>query len=70
MSLVESRGQLTKVHRDLMNRWMMIRTDWNDARAAYFEQQYLWPLEIEVRKAIAAMDHMSIVLNKITQDCE
>ena len=70
MSLVESRGQLTKVFRDLMNRWMMVRSDWNDPRAQYFEEQYLLPLEIEVRKAVAAMDHMNIVLNKITQDCE
>ena len=70
MSLVESRGQLTKLHRDLLNRWMMVRSEWNDARAEYFEQQYLRPLEIEVRKAIAAMDQMNIILNKIVQDCE
>lgn len=70
MSLVEARGQLTKAFRDLTNRWMQVRGDWNDARAQYFEEQYLRPLEIEIRKATAAMDHMNVVLNKITQDCE
>ncbi len=70
MSLVESRGQLTKMHRDLMNRWMMVRSEWNDNRAQYFEDQYLRPLEIEIRKTVAAMDQMNVILNKIVLDCE
>jgi hypothetical protein len=70
MSLIESRGQLTKMHRDLMNRWMMVRSEWNDNRAQYFEDQYLRTLEIEIRKTVAAMDQMNVVLNKIVQDCE
>lgn len=70
MSMVESRGQLTKAFRDLTNRWMMVRGEWDDDRAKYFEEQYLRPLEVEIRKATAAMDHMNIVLQKVTRDCE
>jgi hypothetical protein len=68
--MVECRGQLTKAFRDLMNRWIQVRGSWDDARAQNFEQQYLLPLEIEVRKAVAAMDHMNVALQKITRDCE
>ncbi len=68
--MVECRGQLAKAFRDLMSRWIQVRGTWDDARAQYFEQHYLLPLEIEVRKAVAAMDQMNVVLQKITKDCE
>ena len=70
MSLAEGRGALTKSFKDLSNRWMEVRTSWNDSQADYFEKQYLYLLETEVRKALAAMDHMNVVLQKIVKDCE
>ena len=70
MSLVESRGQITKALRDLLTRWEHVRSEWNDAQAENFQRQYILELETQVRKATAAMDHLNIVLQKITKDCE
>ncbi len=70
MSLAESRGQITKAFRDLMNRWEQVRSSWNDAQAEEFQQQYLLEFEVQIRKAVSSMDHMNVVLHKITKDCE
>ena len=69
MSLLENRGALTKAFKDLGNRWTEVRSSWQDVQADNFEKLYLWPLESEVRKAMAAMDHMNVVLNKIEREC-
>jgi hypothetical protein len=70
MSLAESRGALTKASKDLANRWMQAKSNWRDGRAEYFEKEYLFMIEQEVRKALATIDHMNTVLLKIVKDCE
>jgi len=70
MSLVESRGQISKAMRDLESRWGHVRESWDDAQADAFEQQYMLEFQVLVRKTVAAMDHMNVVLNKIVKDCE
>ena len=70
MSLAESRGQLGKAIKDMNNRWLEVRSSWQDAQADHFERQYLFVLEADLRRALAAMDHMNVVLTKIEKDCE
>lgn len=70
MSLLESRGQLSKAMKDLVTRWAEVRSNWMDAQADNFEKTYLVQIESETRKALAAMDHMNVVLQKVEKDCE
>jgi hypothetical protein len=70
MSLVESRGALAKASRDLQSRWQDARVNWADAQADLFEKKYLLPLEDTLRSALAAMDQLNAVLQKIERDCE
>ena len=70
MSLVESRGALSKGFRDLSNRWAEVHSVWHDTQSETFEREYLLTIETEVRKATAALDHMNAVLHKIVTDCE
>ena len=69
MSLLENRGAQTKAFKDLGNRWVDVKSSWQHTQADNFEKLYLLPLEAELRKALAAMDHMNIVLNKIEREC-
>ena len=70
MSLAESRGQLGKSYRDLWNRWEHVKSSWSDTQAETLEKQYLLQIETQVRKTLAAMDHMNIVLQRTIKDCE
>lgn len=70
MSLVESKGALSKAARDLSARWNDVKGVWADAQSLEFEKRYLFLIEQDVRSALGAMDHMNQVLQKIENDCE
>ncbi len=69
MGVYEGRGQLAKIMKDLMFRWAETRGQWDDAIAKGFEQDHLEPLERDMRSAVAAMDHMAILLNQVKREC-
>lgn len=68
MGLYEGRGNLNKGLKDLMAKWYQTRQDWNDVVAQEFEKKYLEPLEMALRQAVSAMDHMAQVLAKVDRD--
>ena len=70
MSLAESRGQLSKAHRDLKGHWDSVKSSWGDAQAENLEKLYLLEIESQVRRTLTAMEHMNIVLQKTEKDCE
>ena len=70
MGVYEGRGQLSKGIKQLLLRWAEVRTSWNDAAAEHFEKKFLEPLEIDLRNAFSAMDHMATVLGQVRRDCE
>jgi len=69
MSLMESKSTLAKAAKDLAARWNNVQEVWSDAQSQEFEKTYLLPLEQDVRSALAAMDHMNQVLQRIENDC-
>ena len=70
MGVYEGRGQLSKAIKQLTMRWTEARSSWNDAAAEHFEKKFLEPLEIDLRNAVSAMDHMATVLGQVRRDCE
>lgn len=69
MGVYEGRGQLSKSMKELLLRWNETKTSWDDVRAHEFEKNFLEPLEMDLRNAVSAMDHMAILLNQIRSVC-
>jgi len=70
MGVYEGRGQLAKAYKNLVMKWQETRSGWTDAAAVQFEKKFLEPLEVDLRNAGGAMDHMATILSQIRRDCE
>jgi hypothetical protein len=69
MGVYEGRGQLARAMKDLMIRWGETKVAWKDAVSQEFEEQFLAPLQRELRNATSAMDQAAQVLSQVRQDC-
>ena len=69
MGVHEGSGQLAKSLKTLLQKWQEARMGWDDARAKEFEEQYIRPLERDLRTATTAMDQASQALNTVRRDC-
>lgn len=70
MSLMDSKGALSRALKDLLLRWETVKEVWSDEQSAAFEKSFLWQIEQDVRSAMGAMDQMDQVMHKIKTDCE
>jgi hypothetical protein len=70
MGIYEGRGQLAKASKELIARWNDARLSWNDARSKEFEEQFLHPLETDLRKAADALDRVATMVSQIRRDCQ
>jgi hypothetical protein len=70
MSLIESKGSLSKAAKELYARWEDVKTVWSDAQSNHFEKNFLVPLEQDLRSAISALEQMDQALQKMRSDCE
>jgi hypothetical protein len=69
MSLMDSKGTLSRAAKDLFARWNRVREVWSDAQSQEFEKVFLSLIEQDVRSAVGAMDQMDQVIQKIESDC-
>lgn len=70
MGVYEGRGQIGKAMKELISRWQDARMTWNDARAVDFEKRYIESIEMNLRGATGAMDHMAQLLAQIHKECD
>jgi hypothetical protein len=70
MGVYEGRGQLSKALKNFMLRWVDARSSWDDSVSARFEEAFIQPLEMDLKNAIGAMDHMAAVLAQVRKDCQ
>ena len=70
MGVYEGRGQLSRGIKDLMNRWMEAKSNWDDANSERFEEKYLKTLEQDLRTAVSAMDTMAVLISQAHHDCD
>ncbi len=70
MGVHEGRGQLSRAIKDLLLRWNEAKGSWDDVVSKNFEDNFLVPLEMELRNAAAAMDHAGQILHQVRRDCE
>jgi hypothetical protein len=69
MGVYEARGQLAKLIKELGDKWSDTKLDWDDVVSHNFESKFLTPLEVDLRNATGAMDHMAQLLAQIKRDC-
>ena len=70
MGVYEGRGQLAKAMKELATRWAEAQQVWNDPMSLAFEKENLVPLEMDLRSAVSAMDHMAQILAQVRRDCQ
>ncbi|MBC8106028.1 MAG: hypothetical protein H7Z14_05520 [Anaerolineae bacterium] len=70
MGVYEARGQLGKAIKDLGLRFTEAKVGWDDPVAHALESDFIVPLEIDLRNAIAAMDHAGAILQQARHDCD
>jgi len=70
MGVYEGRGQLAKAMKELTTRWAEAQQVWNDPMSLAFEKENLVPLEMDLRSAVSAMDHMAQILAQMRRDCQ
>lgn len=70
MGIYEGRGQLGKSMKALLNQWSEARGSWNDSVSKNFEEKFLVPMEQDLKDALAAMDHMAVILQQVKRDCQ
>ena len=69
MSVNDAHAILSKASKDLSCHWQELRSIWRDEAADNFEQRYIEPLEIELRKSKLAMEQLGALIAKIKSDC-
>ena len=70
MGLYEGRGQLSKLMKDLQQRWHETRVNWDDEQARRFEERFIKLLEKDLRGAITAMEEMAVLVSQVQQECQ
>ena len=68
MGVYEGRGQLGKNLKDLLHRWAEVKGQWEDTQSKQFEEKFLEPLQQDLRNAMAAMDHVAVVIQQVKRD--
>ena len=70
MGVYEGRGQLSRAMKDLLNRWIEAKSNWDDANSERFEEKYLRPLNQHMQSAVSAMDSMAVLISQAHHDCD
>lgn len=69
MSARAGAAKLLSAYRDLVLRMDRIRPEWDDPVRRAFDHEFIEPLELEVRAAIAAMEALDHVLEDARRAC-
>lgn len=69
MNLHDHKTKLRYSAQKLQLHWEQTKAQWNDAVSRDFEREHLEPLDNPLSSALRAIEALSEVLNRATQDC-
>lgn len=69
MSLGVGVSTLSDARKALLARWDELRRTWDDAAAQRFEQDFIQPMESDLKQAIDAMTQAQQVAQRARQEC-
>jgi len=70
MSTKGSGSNLAQAIKDLSNAWQQTKSYWHDAKSQEFERKYIEILPGHVTQAMAVIEELDLLLNKVRSDCE
>jgi hypothetical protein len=70
LNLSATKSRLAAVTKELALHWGETKNYWRDAKAQEFERRYIQELGIRVDKAVAVIEKLDALLEKIKKDCE
>jgi hypothetical protein len=70
MNLNGSKSRIAGLAKELAIRWDNTSTYWRDPRAAEFERRYLTELSPRVNQAVAAIEKLDEIFQRIKKECE
>jgi len=65
-----SGSNLAQAVKSLTIAWENTKSSWNDAKSDEFERKYIEVLPGQVAQAMAVLEELDVLLNKIRSDCE
>jgi hypothetical protein len=65
-----SGSNLAQAVKGLTIAWENTKSSWNDAKSDEFERKYIEVLPGQVAQAMAVLEELDVLLNKIRSDCE
>jgi len=70
MNVRGSAAVLAQSMKDLSLEWEQAQVSWRDVKSRDFSEKYLEPLPAYVARAMAAMEELDAILQKVRKDCE
>ena len=70
MGIPENILQLDKAMKTLLGHWREAGSVWHDPVSQQFEREHLEPLQLDLKKAVAAMDRVAKVVSAVRRDCD
>ncbi len=70
MSTQTSKARLAGLLKSLLVDWDQTRSTWTDDKSREFHQRYMLELIFEVEKAIAALENLEKLMQRVKEDCE
>jgi hypothetical protein len=70
VNLGGSKSRLVGATKELSLHWNQTKNQWRDAKSREFERRYIQELQVNVDKAVAVIEMLDEVLNKVRKDCE
>ncbi len=70
MGVDETVAQIDKLMKTLLAQRRQTQALWKDSMSEKFEQEHLQPLQMDLKRAVAATDRLAKVLATMHRDCE
>lgn len=69
MALTSSTGKLNHGMKNLLLSWEQTKARWNDPVSRAFENDFIEPLQDQVRIAMRALDQLGLKVDQAIRDC-
>ena len=69
MSMQAAAAKLIQARKDLMAEWHRVEMSWRDAKARAFYDEYIDPVDPNLRKALGGMEEMAGIMDQAKREC-